>query len=119
MCSPTVTCTRCIHAKTVEPVIYKNQPYILDSKQAFRDIFYKARGRLNKSGFEESFTELLEAFPKAEKYLMQLYHDGERWALALSPLSFCVASWTTNSRRYAYCVLHIHGCVLVDNIARA
>ena len=97
MCSPTVTCTRCIYSKTVEPVIYKHQPNILDSKQAFRDMFYNARGRLNKSEFEKSFTdELLEAFPKAEKYLMQLYHDRERWAVAFSPLSFCVASWTTN-----------------------
>ena len=76
--------------------MYKHQPYILDSKQAFRDMFYKARGRLNKSGFDKSFAELLEAFPKAEKYLMQLYHDRERWAVAFSPLSFCVASWTTN-----------------------
>lgn len=72
---------------------------MINSKKAFRDMFYKVRGRLNKSRFEEGFTELLqclEAFPKAEKYMMQLYHDRERWAVAFSPLSFCVASWTTN-----------------------
>ena len=76
--------------------LFKHQPCMLDSKQAFRDMFYKARGRPNKSGFEETFTELLDAFPKAKKYLMQLYDDRERWAVAFSPLSFCVASWTTN-----------------------
>lgn len=72
---------------------------MVNSRQAFREMFYKVRGRLNKSGFEEGFTELLqsvEAFPKAEKYMMQLYRDRERWAVAFSPLSFFVASWTTN-----------------------
>lgn len=41
-------------------------------------MFYKVRARFNKSGFKEGFTELLQPFPKAEEYMMQLCHDHER-----------------------------------------
>ena len=66
----------------------KYEPFMLNSKWAFRGLFYKVRGRLNKSGFEEGFTDLLQSFPKAEKYLVQLHHHRERWAVAFSLLSF-------------------------------
>ena len=44
----------------------KHKLFMLNSKQAFRDMFYTVHGRLNKSGFEEGFTELLQTFPKVE-----------------------------------------------------
>lgn len=55
------------------------------------------RGRLSETGFEESFEELVDKFPKAEKYLKQtLYKDRHRWAAAFSVLTFSVSSFTSS-----------------------
>lgn len=66
------------------------------SSKAFSDSFYKMRGRLSEDGFEESFQELVQTYPKAEEYLLHLYKDRERWAVAFSVLTFSVSSFTTN-----------------------
>lgn len=55
------------------------------------------RGRLSEAGFEESFEELVEKFPKAEEYLRQtLYKDRHRWAAAFSVLKFSASSFTSS-----------------------
>lgn len=55
------------------------------------------RGRLSESGFEESFEELVEKYPKAEEYLRHtLYKDRHRWAAAFSVLKFSISSFTSS-----------------------
>lgn len=54
------------------------------------------RSHLSEAGFEESFEELIDTYPKAAKYMRVLYKDRERWAAAFSMLTFSVASFTTS-----------------------
>lgn len=79
------------------------------------------RGRLSETGFEESFEELCEKFPKAEKYLKHLYTDRRRWAAAFSVLTFSVSSFTSNRvegvplcvSMFVLCVLCLAGSTAV------
>lgn len=64
--------------------------------QAFKDQFYKARGRLTKDGFEDDFQKLLEKFPKSKEYMEYLYKDHHRWAKYASVLAFSCGSDTSN-----------------------
>eukprot|EP00904_Undaria_pinnatifida_P010030 jgi/Undpi1/6157/HiC_scaffold_20.g08641.m1 len=64
---------------------------------AFFGDFLKMRGLLSESGFEESFEELVEKYPKAEGYLRHtLYKDRHRWAAAFSVLKFSISSFTSS-----------------------
>ncbi|CAB1098138.1 unnamed protein product [Ectocarpus sp. CCAP 1310/34] len=77
--------------------LMKNLKKVLGSAfQAFLDQFYKTRGRLTESGFEEEYAKLVETFPKAKEYMAYLYKDRERWAVYSSVLVFSAASYTTN-----------------------
>ncbi|CAN0207820.1 unnamed protein product [Ectocarpus sp. 6 AP-2014] len=77
--------------------LIKNLKKVLGSAfQAFLDQFYKTRGRLTESGFEEEYAKLVETFPKAKEYMDYLYKDRERWAVYSSVLVFSAASYTTN-----------------------
>eukprot|EP00904_Undaria_pinnatifida_P005355 jgi/Undpi1/194/HiC_scaffold_1.g00191.m1 len=68
-----------------------------NERQVFFGDFLKMRGRLSESGFEESFEELVEKYPKAEEYLRHtLYKDRHRWAAAFSVLKFSISSFTSS-----------------------
>lgn len=94
----------------------RTNPSCSKSKQVVQDMFYKMGVRLTTSGFKADLTKLQTAFPKAEKYLMLLYHYRDRWAVAFSPRSFCVSSRMTNRMRgehiacftYASCQTLLH-----------
>eukprot|EP00904_Undaria_pinnatifida_P011614 jgi/Undpi1/7583/HiC_scaffold_23.g10056.m1 len=69
----------------------------MTASQFFFGDFLKMRGRLSESGFEESFEELVEKYPKAEEYLRHtLYKDRHRWAAAFSVLKFSISSFTSS-----------------------
>eukprot|EP00904_Undaria_pinnatifida_P008991 jgi/Undpi1/5221/HiC_scaffold_2.g00503.m1 len=82
--------------------LYKNVreklgPILGQAYQAFFGDFLKMRGRLSGSGFEESFKELVEKYPKAEEYLRHtLYKDRHRWAAAFSVLKCSISSFTSS-----------------------
>eukprot|EP00904_Undaria_pinnatifida_P011890 jgi/Undpi1/7831/HiC_scaffold_23.g10304.m1 len=82
--------------------LYKNVreklgPILGQAYQAFFGDFLKMRGRLSESGFEESFEELVDKYPKAEEYLRHtLYKDRHRWAAAFSVLKFSISSFTSS-----------------------
>eukprot|EP00904_Undaria_pinnatifida_P003346 jgi/Undpi1/13011/HiC_scaffold_7.g02675.m1 len=68
----------------------------MTASQAFFGDFLKMRGRLSESGFEESFKELVDKYPKAEEYLRHtLYKDRHRLAAAFSVLKFSISSFTS------------------------
>eukprot|EP00904_Undaria_pinnatifida_P010515 jgi/Undpi1/6594/HiC_scaffold_20.g09073.m1 len=69
----------------------------MTASQAFFGDFLKMRGRLSESGFEESFKELVDKYPKAEEYLRHtLYKDRHRWTAAFSVLKFSISSFTSS-----------------------
>eukprot|EP00904_Undaria_pinnatifida_P011692 jgi/Undpi1/7653/HiC_scaffold_23.g10126.m1 len=82
--------------------LYKNVreklgPILGRAYQAFFGDFLKMRGRLSESGFEKSFKELVDKYPKAEEYLRHtLYKDRHRWAAAFSVLKFSISSFTSS-----------------------
>lgn len=70
------------------------------------------RGQLSETGFEESFEELCENFPKAEEYLRTLYTDRRRWAAAFSVLTFSVSSFTSSRvEGVPSCVERVSACL--------
>lgn len=74
------------------------------------DDFKDSCRQLSQTKFEARFDALIEKYPKAERYMMVIYHDRKRCAEYVSPLAFSVRSGTTSRVKGAFTsVLSVHG----------